>query len=318
MTLTHALPLEVHRRAQSLDAVDNRRLRRAIESGEWYRIAPGSFVLAQEWRRLLPMQRHRVRVLEVLRRLPSSVVISHAAAAALWGIDVLGDWPDRVDTTIDRRSGGRSSGIVRRRVLGLDDVARIPFGRHEITTPAQTALDLARTLPFVRGVSAVDQARWLGRPGGALATFEDIHRLLAASTGHRGDARAGLALAASADLAANARESQSRVVIAQLGFPEPRLQERRVLPDGTEVHGDFYFPQFDHWGELDGNGKYLDAAMRNGRSVAEVVMAEKRRENAIRRLVTGFSRWEPADVDDPRRLYDIPTRDGLPSRLPRP
>lgn len=126
------------------------------------------------------------------------------------------------------------------------------------------------------------------------------------------------AIAFANSLAANVRETQSRVVIAQLGFPAPRIQERRVLKTGRVVFGDFYFPDHDHWGELDGRGKYVDPEFNADRGAAAHVIEEKNRENEIRREVRGFSRWEPADVDTPVRLYDILTGDGLPSALPRP
>ena len=99
---------------------------------------------------------------------------------------------------------------------------------------------------------------------------------------------------------------------------EARLQERRVLRSGRLVFGDFYFPNHDHWAELDGRGKYRSPDFGADRDPAEIVIDEKNRENEIRREVRGFSRWEPFDADHPRRLYDILTTDGLPSSLPRP
>ena len=55
-----------------------------------------------------------------------------------------------------------------------------------------------------------------------------------------------------------------------------------------------------------------------GVPAAAIVIDEKNRENEIRREVRGFSRLEATDADHPRRVYDILTRDGLRSRLPRP
>ena len=147
--------------------------------------------------------------------------------------------------------------------------------------------------------------------------MEEILRLMASSP-HRGDARAIRALSFADAGAANVRESQSRVEIVRMGFPKPRTQERRVLPSGRVVFGDFYWPEHDHWGELDGKGKYLSPEFDADRQPSEIVIDEKNRENEIRRGVRGFSRWEPADIDDRRRLYDILTSDGLPSTLPRP
>jgi len=92
-----------------------------------------------------------------------------------------------MDVTTPCATGGRSSGTTRRHALGLDDVERVPWGNHEITTPAQTALDLARTLPFTKAVTAVDQAIWADRPGGPLTTIEEILRRLGDSRPRRGD-----------------------------------------------------------------------------------------------------------------------------------
>ncbi|MFT3798505.1 hypothetical protein [Microbacterium sp.] len=300
------------------DTPDYRRLRRHVRSGAWTRVAPGVYASTPQWRALAPIARHRLRVDEVSARLDGPAVLSHFAAAAVWGIDILGAWPELVDVTIERASGGRSGGAVRRRALGLAGVARVGFGRHEVTSPAQTVLDLARMLPFVRAVSAIDQAIWTGGRGGALTTKAEILALLDAGPPRRGDARARRAVAAAEPLAANVRETQMRLLVIALGFGEPRLQERRVLRSGRLVYGDAYFPEQDHWLELDGRGKYLSPEFGQSRAPAEIVIDEKNRENEIRREVRGFSRLEAADLDHPRRVYDILTGDGLHSSKPRP
>ncbi|MFT4051278.1 MAG: hypothetical protein QM677_03400 [Microbacterium sp.] len=311
---------DVHlsRRRDLVDPPDYRRLRRSIRDRRWMHLTAGVYVNAADWFALKPIERHRLLVEEVLARREQPAVVSHFAAAAVWGIDVLGQWPDVVDVTIARASGGRSGGAVRRHALGLDGVARVPFGRHEVTTPAQTALDLARALPHVRAVTAIDQAIWRERPGGPLTTNGEIPALLDADLPRRGDARARRAIAASEPLAANARETQLRLLVVALGFPRPRLQERRVLRSGRLVYGDLYFPEQDHWLELDGHGKYLSPEFGAGREPAQIVLDEKNRENEIRREVRGFSRPEPDELDDPRRVYDILTADGLRGSKPRP
>lgn len=311
--------IDIVRRTDRWEPLDNRRLRRALDAGVWTRIAPGVFTRSEQWLALTPMHRHRRRVYEVARRLAPGAIISHAAAAAVHGIDMLTPWPERVDLTRGAAAGGRSTGVIRRHTRALDAIATEPFGRHLITTTAQTALDLARSLPFLPAVASLDQAIWSGRAGGALTDLESIVRRREADPGHRGDVRALRALAFAEPLAANVRESQSRVELARLGFPQPRLQERRRLPSGRVVYVDFYFPDDDHWGEFDGEGKYRDAALRRpGQDAVGAVIDEKNRENEIRREVRGFSRWVVADLEQPRRLYDILTADGLRSRLPRP
>ncbi|MFG6445100.1 hypothetical protein ACFXQA_07465 [Microbacterium sp. P07] len=306
----------VTRRRDEEFPLDNRKLRRAIDQGAWVRVAPGAFVESADWRSLRPIQRHRLRVKEVADRARAPQVYSHFAAAAALDIDVLGAWPDPVDVTIDRATGGRSGGAIRRHALGLDGIDTIVWNGHLITSPAQTALDLARCLPFTQAVAVIDQAVWVRRRGGPLTTTEELRRLLELST-RRGTGRALRAIAASRPLADNVRETESRLLIVRLGFPSPRLQERRILASGRVVFGDFFFPDANHWGELDGRGKYLSPESDADRSTADIVIDEKNRENEIRRTVRGFSRWEPSDIA-PRRLYDILTADGLRSSRPRP
>ncbi|WP_249353998.1 hypothetical protein [Microbacterium sp. 2FI] len=308
----------VSRRSEQLDAVDDKRLRRLVATKIWTRVAPGAYVLTDEWRRLRPIEQHRIRVNEVARRLAPGTVVSHAAAAAQLDIDVLGSWPQTVDVTIERAGGGRSGGWVRRHAVGLEHVERMPFGCHEITTTAQTAVDLARSLPFLRASSAVDQALWTGREGGSLTTKEELFALLDSGAPRRGDVRARRVIEGAETLAANVRETQARVLIGQLGFPSSRPQERRVLRTGRLVFGDRYFPEHDHWLEIDGRGKYRSPEFGPDRDPAAIVIDEKNRENEIRREVRGFSRLEATDLDHPLRVYDILTGDGLPSSKPRP
>lgn len=313
-----ALALDVVRRRDRDDPIDDRRLRKALATGSWIKVTTGAFVPAAQWNALTPIERHRARVLEVARRLRNPAVLCLFAAAAVWDIDVLGPWPSTLDVLCPPASGGRSGGAIRRHPGDAARTETIAFGGNRVTTPAQTAVDLARTQPFANGVAAVDQAIWSGRDGGALTSITEITTLLDRNPDHPRYARALRAISFADPLAANVRETDSRVKIMRLGFPKPRLQERRVLRTGRLVFGDFYFEKYDHWGELDGLGKYRDPRYLDGRTPAEAVIEEKRRENEIRREVSGFSRWEPADATHPRRLYDILTGDGLPSSLPRP
>ena len=316
--MTASVGIAVLRRRELREPLDDRRARRMLADGTWVRVAPGAFVMGADWRQLSPVAQHCLRVQEVMARVRAPALVSHFAAAAVWGIDVLGAWPTRVEVTVDRATGGRSGGAITRRALGRDGRMSVPFGRHRITTPAQTALDIARLLPFLRAVTAIDQALWTGRAGGALTTAAEIEALLDDKRPMRGDARARRALASSAPLSANVRETHVRLLVAALGFPPTRLQERRVLRSGRLVYGDLYFPDADHWLEIDGRGKYLSPEYTAGRTPAAIVIDEKNRENEIRREVRGFSRLEATDADRPQRVYDILTADGLRSTKPRP
>jgi very-short-patch-repair endonuclease len=121
----------------------------------------------------------------------TGALLSHYAAAALWGMRVPLDGP--VDVTVVARNPGRRTGVVVHRVAALDptDITRregIP-----VTSPARTVLDLAGSLSArevertfdegriqgviaPRAISAV-LARYPRRPGAeVLRELTDPHR----------------------------------------------------------------------------------------------------------------------------------------------
>lgn len=311
-------PIAVHRRREQFDTrVNDRKLHAAIASGAYTRIVAGSYARSEEWKTLSPMNRHLLRVLEVADRARGPIVITHSSAAAVHEMDRIGAWPERVDVRIAKATGGRSSGAVRRHALGYDDVELIEWRGHLLTSPAQTALDLASASSFTAGVVAVDQALWGRRTGGPLATAEEL-RVLMEATWRRGFGRVPDVLAFGADLSDSVRESEARVLIERLGFPKPVLQREFVLPNGRTARPDFYFEEYDHAAEFDGTGKYFDPAILDGRTPEQALLEEKDRADALRRIVSRVSRWRTPAHRNPAELYDILTADGLPSRLPRP
>ena len=305
----------VHRRADSLDLVDDRRVRRHLATGQIVRIERGSFATAAEWMALTPQQRHAQRVWEAAARMSTGRIFSHHAAAAVLGIDILGAWPDRIDVSGEGLGG--SSGVVRRHDRDPTAIAVMPWLGHFVTTPAQTALDLAAARPFAQGVIAADQALWRRRAGGALTTVEAFAE---AASGYEGRAHsrvARVAAFATAD-SDSVRESESRVLIEHLGFPTPQLQRRFALRAGRVLYTDFWWEDHEHVGEFDGLGKYLDPALLDGRSTEEALVEEKDRADELRREVRALSRWRTPALSRPQLLWDILTGDGLPSTRSRP
>lgn len=282
------------------------------------RIVPGSYVRRAEFDALEPIDRHLLTVIEAADRARGPLLLCRAAAAAVWGIDRIGVWPGTVDTLVPRGGGGRSTGIFRRHTARSIEVPTVPWRGHAVTTPAQTAVDLAARGSFTEGVVALDQCLWRGRPGGPLATPGEVAALADEVDPRRGGRRVREAAAFASSRADSVRESQSRVLIRRLGFPEPVLQQRFDLEGGRAAFVDFWFSEHDHVGEFDGTGKYLDPRLRGDRSPADVLLEEKDRGDALRRVVGRVSRWRTRDLVDPRRLYDILTADGLPAVRPRP
>ena len=318
MTAQAQHPITVLRRRERDDVpLNDRQLRKNVQRGAFRRVVAGSYVRESDWRELRPMQQHLVRVLEVADRARGPIVFTHSAAAAVHGIDRIGAWPTRIDVRIAQSSGGRSSGAVRRRALGFEGVELVEWRGHLVTSPAQTAVDLASDGTFTAGVIALDQALWARRRGGPLARHDDALRALETNR-RRGLARVPAVIDFSTSLADSVRESEGRVLLDRLGFPRPVLQKEFTLPNGRVAKSDFYFPEHDHVGEFDGTGKYFDPDILAGRTPEQALLEEKDRGDALRRLVSGVSRWRTPDHRDPLRLYSILIADGLPSRLPPP
>lgn len=306
------------RRENDGEPVNDRRLRARLAGGDLVRIAPGAFVTRADWEALSPMARHAQRVWEAAARARSELVISHAAAAALYGIDRIGPWPERIDVSTGISSGGRSSGEFRRRGRGdIAHIVGIPWQRHSVTTPLQTAVDLSADSRFLDGVVALDQALWSKRTAGALVSGAALEEHVGGMSG-RGCARAARAAGFATSLADSVRESQSRVLIGMLGFPPPELQARFVLSNGRDAFTDFFWRDHRHIGEFDGAGKYRDPHLLRGRTPEEILLAEKDREDDLRRQVRAFSRWRLPALRSPRALYDILHGAGLPTTRPRP
>lgn len=293
-------------------------LRTSRRKGEIVRIAHGSYAPSGAWAGLKPYEQHRLKVLEAADRARGTVIYSHYAAAALWGIRILGAWPDRIDVTTDQSRGGRSSGAVKRHTRPLTDVEIVEHEGLLLTSPAQTVVDLARNLPFADGVVAMDSALHLARLPSALTTTDAITRCVEAASGYRGSSKAASASAFATGQSDSPEESHSRVWIHLLGFPRPLLQVEFRLPSGRIARPDFFWKDFNHAGECDGRSKYTDPQFLRGRTAEMAVIDEKNRENELRQVVGRLSRWEPRELYPARQLYDRLTFDGLPSSKRRP
>ena len=70
-------------------------------------------------------------------------------------------------------------------------------------------------------------------------------------------------------------------------------------------------------GEFDGAGKYLREEYTGGRSTADIVMAEKAREDRLRALGAGVTRWGWVEAQNPPALRRKLLAAGLPLQSSR-
>ncbi|RWZ46338.1 hypothetical protein ELQ90_14895 [Labedella phragmitis] len=287
-----------------------RDLDRSLGRGDLLSVAPGAYVERTTWSELSPVRRHRVRVLASLERLKTDPVLSHFSAAAYWGLDIWQPWPSTVDILV--QDGARSSGSFRRHT---GDIARhdtLALGDFSVTTVAQTAVDIALLVPFHEAVVTMDSALRVGA-GDSLTTRAELVAAAERMRGLPGSRRAFAASDFATHLAESPLESVSRVRMMEAGFPAPELQREFIDRHGFRAFVDFWWPEYGIIGEADGQLKYGGLGSADPEAARRAVIAEKNRENTLRRLCSGFARWEHADVVKPGRLSSVLRTAGLPS-----
>jgi hypothetical protein len=290
-----------------------RTIRAASAGGRLHRVRRGWFIDRKEWDELWPESRHRAEVLAVARSATTTrPVFSHVSAAVLWNLPLYRTVPSRVHVIADRAHHRHSvPGILRHEgaVPGVD-VDEIEGLR--VTTLDRTAYDVIRTVPGETALAVADAAvaRIAGEPWAfdALAA-EDMMRSLERRTrtpGARGIQQAREITALADGRAQLPLESVTRYRLHQLGFATPTLQMPISAPDGGTFWMDIAVEEARTFIECDGLSKYRDPGVRRDRSVEDVLLDEKSREDWIR----GVTGWRIVRVDssDMRTLESAEAR----------
>lgn len=183
------------------------------------------------------------------------------------------------------------AGVKHHRAQDLhDDDLRVVEGRL-VVYPARAVWEAATSTTQRGALVAMDSALHL-----ALASRAELEAVAERYCRWRGARRAGIPLRFADGGAESAGESLTRFMCFEESLPRPELQYRIVDGAGREIaRTDFAWVDCSHVGEFDGAVKY-DALLRPGESPADVVIREKRREDEIRSLGWGVSRFSWADV----------------------
>lgn len=286
-----AVGMEVTRAARlAAEGSDRIALTRQVRAGALVRVRHGAYASALG---ADAVERHLQLVAATWPLLGESAVLSHSSAAVLHGLPT---WErELAKVTITRREGGhgRAGAWLHARLGKLEPDQVCQMQELRVTSLARTAVDRACGLSFERAVATLDATL---RAGVTRSELEDAVRLAKRRHGV-GVARAALTFADGASESVG--ESISRVLIAQFGLPAPALQvEVRDRRGRWVARSDFGWLEQRVIGEFDGRVKYLgDEA-----SVADTVMREKAREQAIRDAGWVVVRWTWADLFDPPAL----------------
>lgn len=270
-------------------------LRRALAAGELKRIQRNRYVEATLWEALPPESQHLLAVIASTEEMrEGSSVVAYASAAVAHGLPLYRVRPPCVEmTALDGARTSSRKGLVRHEdALTDEDVTTVDGIR--CTTLERTVFDLARSLGWEAAVSAADaalrRASVRNRMFDAEAAAEWRERMRARASrasGQRGVRQAVKVIEFADGRAELPGESVSRVQLVRLGFSDLHLQVPVPSPSGRDFQVDIGIGSVRTFWEFDGRGKYEDEVKRSGRSIQDVVLEEKQREDWIR----GVTQW---------------------------
>ena len=274
---------------------------RLVREGTLARIRRGAYTLKETWDVSDDLAKHILLCRAVLLACRAEAVLSHVSAVAvlavpMWDLDL-----SHVHVTRSDRRGGRTTAGVRQHRGALsEDADVIRVGDLPVTSYARTALDLCRIADVERSLVVVDSMLNRG-----LTSEPELHEMWERTLRWSGGLTAHLTLR----LADGRRESvgETRTFLAlwraRLPLPEPQYE---VLDASGVVLArlDFAWEKYGVYLEFDGRAKYT-AYLRDGETIEDAVLREKRREDAVREA-TGWTciRVTWADLYNPTALIN--------------
>jgi hypothetical protein len=259
--------------AQALVAgLDHDEMRRYLGRGDWLRVRRGIYCEASMMP-ADPTAAHMLQVRAAMLRLKPPAAVSHLSAAAVDGIDLLDPNFSVIHVTrADIGSSRTDAGIHHHHAsLPAKDVKRA--SGLVLTTASRTVIDLAREATFEQGVVAADHALNRG-----LVTRAGLLEVHTACLDWPGSRNAGRVVEFASDKSESPGESLARVAFEAVGLPAPQQQVKFDDRKGQIGVVDFFWEEQATVGEFDGRLKYT------GQPNADVLYAEKRREDRLRAL----------------------------------
>lgn len=289
------LPHPVCTRAELLrDGLTERQIDYAVSTAGLRRLRRGVYCLESTWQAAGTNGRHRLAAIGLgLRLHPYGGVVSHASAAVLHGLPL--PWaPTPVWGTVPPSLPTRYGPGTAVMSASLPFSHRRELARWSVTSVARTVADCLRHLGPVDGVAVADAAlhRWpfLTRP---------VERVLEQCQTWPGYGTAARSWAMTDGRRESPAESWSYVAASRQGLPIPEPQVLVCDRHGRPVaRVDAWWDGIAVVGEVDGLVKYQVRPDGDPRDVQRALVAEKKREDAVRALGIHVARWGVSDLRD--------------------
>jgi hypothetical protein len=270
------------RREALADGWTDRQIQAKVRTGEWHRVRRGAYVSGELWQSLSTTDRHRVLSRAVLRTAHPTAVLTHTSAAVELGVPVWGcDMSEVHVTRTDGKSGRREGGVVHHRgVLTEDEVTLRNNVR--VSTGARVAVEICSILGVEAALVSVNGLLHAG-----LTTPTELAAMAHATRWWPHSLTTDIVARLADERIESAGESRTAYLCWSQHLPRPEPQFEIRDSRGALVYRlDFAWPQHGAFLEFDGREKYF-RYRRDGESLDEYLMREKRREELICQL-TGW------------------------------
>ncbi|WP_264668058.1 type IV toxin-antitoxin system AbiEi family antitoxin domain-containing protein [Arthrobacter sp. VKM Ac-2550] len=267
----------------------------AVRNNVLVRIRRGAYIPLDVWRDSLPDQRDLFRIQAHLLAARHGGTYSHVTAARLHGLHTWGV-SSEVHVTLDfswTRSSQSRDTLAHTLKLDPDQVTWIegPGGNlFPVTTLERTVVDCARTLNLHQAAVIGDHALHRG------ASLTGMRELVHAHAGKRGIKKAGRVLSLLDGRSESPGETRTRLLLGTFGIPMPEPQFRVSTRHGDH-RLDFAWKDIMLALEFDGRIKYFDYGPTD-----QVLLEERKRENALTEIHWNFCRVYWPDFSDPEGL----------------
>ena len=262
-------------------------IKAALRGRCWVRLRKGVYTSRDRLAAADDRERHLLDCVAVLLSLDAGPVLSHASAARLHDLVVPAGEPRDVRVTdVGQWRRGRGYRVARAALPPGDVVPWLAFGA---TSVARTLVDCAREWPQLAAVIAIDAAlqhELVRRSELTAAVHAARHRV--------GASDAARAVGLSDGRAESPLETEGRLALLAAGLPVPELQVELHNSRGFVARVDAWYDDAAVALEFDGKVKYADPT--GGRSPADVLWQEKRREDRVRELDVRVVRVVKADM----------------------
>lgn len=269
-----------------------------VRNGDWVRVRRGAYVFGERWAAMSESERYAALCRAAVRQARTDVYLSHLSSANEFGAPLWDcDMATVHLTRKDQRAGRAEAGIVQHRGVVEDDDL-VERNGLTIINATRGALELTTILDVEHALVEIDYLLHNGH-----TTMEQLSKRYELMTCWPDTLTTDLILRLADGRSESVGESRARFLCWAQHIPAPIPNYSIFDEAGTEIaRVDLAWPELGVFLEFDGKMKY-QSLRREGESVTDCVIREKRRESQICEL-TGWRcvRIVWADLYQPEKV----------------